>query len=131
VNRRAEIATLKSTNPCLTLQQIGNKFGITRERVRQILVKERTSTRRPNYGQYSKICPMCKKSQIRGKTILCRSCYHHMHTVPLSCELCGTIVYRKQSEVIRDFAKANYQHIWCSKQCQGKWFGANFGWGRK
>lgn len=58
--------------------------------------------------------------------------------VPLACDECGTIFYRQERHIITRLGKRNYQHVWCNKQCQGQWFGREYGlahrpedWGKK
>jgi uncharacterized CHY-type Zn-finger protein len=57
-----EIIEYRKNNPCLTLQQVGNKYGISRERVRQILkrAKEKT-THYYNNKKVAVVCSQCNK----------------------------------------------------------------------
>ena len=63
-DRNAELVRYYKENKC-TLQELGTRYGITRERVRQILVKHRVPFRHQREKKprkaYTKICLQCGK----------------------------------------------------------------------
>ena len=129
------VVNLRRKNPCLTLQEIGEKCGITRERVRQHLKEAEL----PTVGLGKKYCHYCGKhlnvgekykSLAPNKTVsfhhyCCFSCWDIIRpgkTIMLECEVCGILFPRKESLVIIRLGRREYQHVFCSKKCQGKWF---------
>jgi len=120
----------RRNNPCATLQRIGDRFGITRERVRQILKEAGKSTVswRPTY-----ICQNCGKEMLGNnrqvKTFCSKKCWIDYHQVPIECEMCGEIFYVRQSIVLSKHKSHNPR--FCSNTCQGKWLGENYGKGKQ
>ena len=131
-----------------TLQSIGSKLGVSRERVRQILVKY--------YGTTDNAyLPRTQVSMLLGcsddwlvsqeEKGLLQPVHHGFrylysprevekaHTLlrkrwkpPVSrvCEVCGRVFYRRPSQV-RPTSPGRF----CSKHCQGVWFSRNYGFG--
>ena len=76
----------RKRNPCATLQQIGDKFGVSRERIRQILEPygfPKGITIRRKVAGHSPICPICGGKKVQNAKF-CRSCYHEQHWVTLA-----------------------------------------------
>lgn len=61
--------------------------------------------------------PYCCKQHRDGRGIT---------VVPLVCEECEVLFYRRETDVLHR-SKRGQDHIWCSKQCQGKWWARNYG----
>lgn len=57
-----------------------------------------------------------------SKRFCSQICRHAHHTSEVICEECGK-VFQRQTSTIRG------HHIWCSRQCQAKSWGKNYGWG--
>lgn len=128
------IADLRRKNPCLTLQAIADRCGITRQAVNQHLIKEGLPTK----GLGSRHCHYCKRflrigeykllqprKNVSFKHYCCFSCWDIIKqgkTIMLSCDVCGVLFHRSEKQVIQRLGKKNGQHIFCSKKCQGKWF---------
>lgn len=133
---RDRVIALRTQNPGLTLQQIGNECGITREAVRKHLVKAGLPTkaasdrrcyfcnrrvepggyrrRRPNknipFAHYR--CLSCAKEQKKAKIVL------------LECDDCH-LLFPRPARIVRAMAKRGYQHKFCSRKCMGKWLADN------
>ncbi len=125
---RQQVVIIRETSPCLTLRAIGNKVGVSGERVRQILNSEKMATR--HWTARSTRCPQCggKKSM---SARVCMSCHSENHHVWLACDECGILFKRRLTLVLHCIGKDHQEHVWCSKKCQGKWFGKNYGKGRR
>jgi hypothetical protein len=119
---------LRKATPCLTLQQIGDKLGVTRERVRQLLNKGEMPTKHYHYN--SKLhCAKCgKKLFAPSKSGLCQGCWASP-LVPLICDQCGKLFYRRQLRILNP--RQPHTGFYCSKQCYGVHFGTHYGGGHK
>jgi hypothetical protein len=115
-----EIAKMRHDNPCLTLQQIGNKYGISRERVRQVLAKQGTTTKHYIKRQYSE-CLNCGK-QTTNKLYCTKKCRTDYNQITLVCDNCGKSFNRKKSDIIRTSNNENYKgHQFCNSTCTGEY----------
>ena len=90
--RRAEIAAFRMANPCLTLAGIGQRFGVTKERVRQVLARGGATT-----------------VALRPPPLM----------VPLICDNCGIHFERRESIVLKGARSPLYIGKWvaCSTSC--------------
>ena len=133
---RKQVVSLKRSYPCYTLQAIGDKVGVSRERVRQILKSagEHTKAWRPK-----RLCANCGKKLIhryhpandRKERFCSKECYSQYHHITLECELCHKFFRRVISEILHyDDASHRYNHTFCSRQCFGRWLGLHYGRGR-
>ena len=110
---------LLEANPLLTNVELAEIIGVTRQRISQI---RRTvnlppvPSRKVNWHP----CPGCGKS-IRQRSQYCSIACHY-DQVLLTCETCGKEFGRSKSAVKQSDARQS-EHTWCSKQCQGTWFG--------
>jgi len=121
-NRKVDaslVGWLRQNNPEMTLQEIAVLFGASRERIRQILVKQGL----PTIGIIPKNkCLLCNKEIEKGSRF-CRKCYSKVHTLTAYCDNCGKPITRKRSYIL---AK-NKKHHFCDKKCQGQYAGRNYG----
>ena len=133
------VIEFRKSNPCATLETIGHKAGISRERVRQILKLAALPTR---HIQVKKLfqCLNCEQSFPLGRfrkerkydkydhQLFCSiSCSKKYHTLTLTCETCGVIFQRGEPSVMNNVRGGYGNHFFCSKSCQGKWAAKNFG----
>ena len=126
---RGAVEQARMKNPCATLEQIGQKFGVSRERIRQILQRANLPTRR--FVQHNFICLQC------GKEFTCKwprrfcspECSRRYHNPSLVCSECGILFERRLKTILHNNGARGYKGrgMWCSKQCFGKWFGNNYG----
>lgn len=56
---KIDVLNTKVNNPCATLQEIGDKYGVTRERIRQILEPYNLPTGRTIKYMTAHVCPIC------------------------------------------------------------------------
>lgn len=132
LDRYEQVVTLRTVYPCMLLQEIGDKVGLTRERVRQLLKNEGLPTRHHDQRQQYE-CLQCHTVYPHHRTygdrqgFCSRACRAAYRQIPMVCEECGVVFLRRQSDVI-NAAKHGQQHIFCGRLCHGAWFGRNFGW---
>ena len=117
-----KIYQLRKKDPSIKAIEISRIIGCSRERVRQILLELNLPTHFPKHKYY---CIDCGKV-VQKKAKRCRNCWLISCRNLLICEVCKKKFYRKKSD-IRAAKIKNYQHIFCSKCCQGFWLGTNYG----
>ena len=133
MTRNQKIAEFKKKNPCVTLAEIGKHYGISAERVRQI-IKKATGK---GCGQMTKPRPLCLNCGLPCKQlthIYCsRKCYNEARLVTMECYTCGKLFTRRQSQVMRTATSPEYKtkRYYCSKKCSGVQFGLEYGWGTR
>ena len=115
------IATIVSENPCLTLREIGEKVGVTREYVRQVVARE--ALERVKYARVrgkpvrvARLCEVCGKLMDRDiKGNRHRACFRW---VPFICK-CGKSFQLRESGVLATIRAGQQVGIYCSNRC--KW----------
>jgi predicted Zn-ribbon and HTH transcriptional regulator len=122
-----KVIELRKSTPCLTLKEVGDKLGVTGERVRQILKKAEM----PTYHYFIKrYCSKCgARIDKNNQSNLCRKCKIGQNKVPLVCDQCGNLFYREPRDVLR--RSQPHTGYYCSRQCYGKHFGTHYGRGRQ
>jgi hypothetical protein len=125
---RESVIKERLVNPSATLKQIGDKHGVTKEWVRQILAAENLPTRHWPVRYY--ICNNCHKCFIknRNSSILfcsakCRKKYYY---ATIRCEICGTR-FTKPYHVLIKGLRNGQEHFFCSSECRGRMVGLNYG----
>jgi hypothetical protein len=133
MTRNQKIAAFKEANPCITLAEIGQHYGISRERVRQIIKKETGK----GYRRITKPRPLClncgQPCNDLGYKYCSKECARETHRVTLECYTCGKLFTRRQSHVMRTATSPAYinKRFYCSKKCFGVQFGLEYGWGTR
>ena len=126
VERNAEIGCLVcDTNR--TLEDIGQQYGISRERVRQIALKERGVSRqneRADKAYETRTCPVCKVSFVVWPSSVKKCCSHKCKGAAqraitgyfeFNCATCGKPVKRINTQ-----RRSKSGKYFCDKVCQGK-----------
>ena len=118
-SRDSEIVKYKLVNPTATLQSIGQIYGITRERVRQILNEQGVSTHRlkKNYGTCK-----CGKLIPHARDKFCsRECFRKSFYVQIKCNNCGIMFPRTLKRILKCTPERGYTYgnFYCSRQCSG------------
>jgi len=119
-----KLAKIRWTNPCATLQEMGDRLGVSRERIRQMLNKLELPTR--HYSEKKMVgCLECGSLIKEGKEFCNVKCRKSYNSVLVTCSQCGKLIKRKPSMVlssksrIRKGYKGNY---YCDRKCLGLYF---------
>lgn len=123
-NRTLQVNIIRARrdNPCATLAEIGTRYSITRERVRQVLSKAGKPTRA--YHQ-TYLCIRCGKDIGRVEGLFCsQQCRHDYGHIKIACTYCGKLREYSVKDLIWRIKHGQHSHnlFFCSKHCQGKWF---------
>ena len=117
---KVNIKRMRRNNPCFTLIQIGERYGVTRERVRQILKEAELPTkgegtlyhRIPN----QRFCLNCGIVRILPNRTHCsHKCRTEYATVKVTCTQCGLQFQLKQGAIIARTTR--HKNIFCSHSC--------------
>ena len=122
---REDIIKIKKTYPCFSQTKIAEEVGKTRQWVSHVLNQEGLIFKK------ERPCLNCGKDRGHNKLFCCRQCFADYHRVELTCEVCGGKFNRTISEVLHYDEHHQRDHIYCSRECFGKWLGENYGKGRK
>ena len=143
------IKDIVDKNPYATLENIGHAIGLTRERVRQIIIQVKAEAydgiiepieRISGGGRFQAYCIECGKKLSTAKkgfesgSKMCREC-KKAKPVVFFCFSCGKETIKSTPEDISRYkqnkkrATKNTGHNFCSKQCSGRWVGVNKGFG--
>lgn len=113
-----ETQRMRQDNPTAKAIDMARDIGVSRERVRQIL----TSLSLPTSFRRHWFCKDCGK-RVASYAIRCRECYTKSRYTYYTCEECGSIKRIRISDLKRLHPR------FCSRKCQGKWFGRTYGRG--
>jgi DNA-directed RNA polymerase subunit RPC12/RpoP len=112
----------------MTLQAIGEKCGVTKERVRQILQSEEMETKHID-TKTKYYCSRCGKRIVDTSTRndgtklprkLCKNCYDEWHHVKVTCSVCGKEFEIKTGVLMARLRRSKSKKIICSAACRGK-----------
>ncbi len=117
------VVKLRQENPSMTLTKIAYIVGISRERVRQLLVDASLPTQIPKQTFQ---CPMCGK-QVRKliRSGFCSlKCQAASRMMTLICDYCGNTFTRPDYKAVYNTTLKGYKgHFFCSRECFGQWVG--------
>ena len=115
---RTRVVELRTHHPHMTLIEIGDEVGVTRERVRQILVSENLETR--STARIPIPMPPCKRCGTPvpyRKRIFCSAiCQRPTGRTIVNCNYCGKEISLMTSTYKTRHARA--AHIHCSRTCR-------------
>lgn len=128
---REKLAKMRWMNPCATLQDLSEHFGVTRERIRQVLNELELPTR--HFSEKKMVgCLQCDNPIREGKEFCNRKCQNDYNTISISCSQCGKLMKRKACRTLltESRIKLGYKgNFFCSKRCQGFWLAEKHGYG--
>ena len=122
---KINIKRMRRNNPCSTLVQIGDKYGVTRERVRQILKEAMLPTRAVGNLCYNisnqHFCLNCGKVRVHGKAKFCSlECRKEYTTIQIACTQCGLLIQLFQSSIMVRINK--FKNLFCSHRCSALYY---------
>ena len=124
------VKAIKNKYPCMKAIRIAEIFGVSRERVRQILQEAELPTH--NYQKH--YCKYCGKeiTKLTWKKHYPRycspECKFNVSHIPLSCSNCGKLFYVIQSLGIKKSTKHKY--VFCSNNCKGDYLHKDYWMGK-
>ena len=126
---RESIVKLKKKYPCMTLRAIGDKVGVSYERVRQILNENHIPTK-----QYiaKNICLNCGAEISRHRTYCNMKCLNEFHNVLVECACgCGELFRRRIAYINRSLTDSRYttKRYYKNKEHYGRVVGKKYGFG--
>ena len=123
---REHAIKLREKSPCMTLQAIGDKCGVSKERVRQILQSEGMETKHIDTS-IKYYCSRCGKRVFdqyhrnNGKPRgLCYYCSQEWHHVKVICSVCGKEFEIKTGTLMARLRRSKSKEIICSIACRNK-----------
>ena len=140
LERNAQIVAMARQEPVPTLQEIGDKFGLTRERVRRILAKRNVTKPSRRIPIKQRPCKFigCQNYHTAKRHRYCdehaydshngRKTLSHQFRV-LTCSKCGT-KYQRSEHFMKTTGLRNGKPIgtFCSRECFGGYVAKHFGW---
>jgi hypothetical protein len=123
--RDQKILDFRKKNPCLPLRVIGDHYGISKQRIDQIIRRNNLKIEKPK-----RYCAQCNSVLPSRLSKYCsRECLSDSRRIAVQCEECGKIFFRRTVEVVRRIGEKGYSHIHCSYKCHGTWAGRTVGFG--
>ena len=117
-SKRLEVIYLRKNFPELTLRGIGEKVGLTRERVRQILIIANLNTKSLARIHTSlPTCIACDKTLSNRRLKFCSSkCQHPNGQTTFQCSDCG--IFKTVMTSVYKARIAKNAKIYCSQICR-------------
>ena len=123
------VVLARQNDPSLTLQALGSRIGISRERARQILKRAKLQTRRLYTSPLVCAGGCGKRTNRVGGT--CQGCRKKRTWGTFECDDCGKQFERLVSLVQRNLRiPGSKGRVFCNKVCYGQWFGREHGTGK-
>lgn len=123
----AQITDLRKSDPYLTLREIGERVGRTKERVRQILKGVGLPTSRPSMREK---CRQCGKIAWPGGhrvDRLCGSCGYESRSIMVSCHHCNATKRVTQGDIDKHNKPPYNSRFYCNRVCFVSRIGGGFG----
>ena len=115
-----QIVQFKLRNPKMALRKIGEVFGISGERVRQICSVYQVETKRIISSHPCKGCGVSIVGQVSKKFCSDECLFHYLYTA-LVCNTCNQIFYRRRTVVVKQGGDPRYKgRNYCSRECSAK-----------
>ena len=125
---RERVVRMRKLNPCATTVQIGNKYGVSGERVRQILKEESLPTK---HFKQTYICNYCGEIITSCNKKFCNVDHLMKYTqvhgyAELVCDECGKTFERRLYLVRHNLITDHANYIFCGNPCKIKWIAKNY-----
>jgi len=112
----AEILQERYENRYATLREIGDKFGVTRQYVYQVLKQENVPTLRLKKEKF-RICKVCDQ---RVENSLAKvhqgKCHGEYYFKLIHCDNCFAKWHMKRGIIMQKIRRQD-KHIYCSREC--------------
>jgi len=121
LNTREQVMELRSADLSMTMSEIANSLGISRQRVFQILRDEGLPTKR--YIKLKKRlyqCLVC--GRISPREFCSDECKKKWHQIPIVCTRCGKLFFRNVTHLLHNYRQHNHG-LFCGRRCATKWSG--------
>ena len=112
---KARVWRLRFNNPRLSAVEIARQVGVTRERIRQILVALHMPTRIK--AEPVKWCRACGTSVPRVKMFCSRVCQSKFHNIEVICYGCGVGFTLRRSVYQVRKGRNHPTRLWHSRAC--------------
>lgn len=117
MNTRLEVTSLRKYRPDLTLQQIGDRVNLSRERVRQILSSEGLQTINTEWHHKCKVCGI----RISHDRIYCEDHHPIRKFTVIKC-VCGcNKTFLKETAQLNRSIEKGYNHFFKNRLHYGVW----------
>lgn len=114
------IVEFKESNPKMALRKIGEIFGISGERVRQICSVYHVETKRIVSSHPCKSCGLSIVGQL-SKKFCSEDCWFHYLYMSLMCDTCYQVFFRRRTVVLKQVDDVRYKgRNYCSRECSAK-----------
>lgn len=127
LTRNEKIVAWAKANPCSTLQEIGDYYGITWQRVQQIIARAGEHKKSaPSARKKMATCDVCghetpeshRLAKQRLRPYRCWPCKSANRFIAVSCLECGLSVQRERNNVIRSANDPQYKgRTFCGHSC--------------
>ncbi len=118
---RRQAARIRKANACATLQEIGDRIGVSREYVRRLLKAQSLETK--GYVAHSEYyCMACGKITHR-KLFCCDACRYEFYHPWVECTQCHKLFRRSVHDLIHtaNHPKSVHAGYFCNDSCFGKY----------
>lgn len=130
IQKHVEIIKQKQDNSELSLRGMAEQFGMSYERIRQILNQYGVSTKRT----VKLPCPVCgKPRRSKNRRYCSKECKYIGQNITLNCASCGSPVVRSKKIMEWHKKRGWYKDglVFCNHVCRGRHLGKNYGWGKR
>jgi len=117
-SKRLEVIALRKKFSELTLREIGEKVGLTRERIRQILIDANLNTKSlARMSTLLPLCATCNKTLPNKRLKFCsQTCQYPNGRTTFQCATCG--IYQTVMTSIYKARIRRNSKIHCSRTCR-------------
>ncbi len=117
-----KVADLRQQHPCMKAADIARRIGVSREGVRQALIRNGLPTRPPIQPRRACACGCGQPIYKPGRSYYSPEHRHNHLFVQIACSTCGTLKETLATRLI-SHTKRGYQFSFCSRRCLGVWMG--------
>ena len=113
---RKKIIQTRIKNPFMTLPEIGDKFGVSKQYIHKVLKKAGLHTNAPKSLQPSRYCVQCGNRTLPKRKLCSDKCRFDWRFMKVSCSYCTQEFYRRKYLLKKSYF-LNFKNIYCSQRC--------------